>query len=133
MRRAFFKDACSLACLLLAISTRHWTAESSDRTRPCFSGLLLPILRRCRGFERSYKCARNSSYVIDSGSEGLFIDSSRPVEAANFSDELQRSRADLCLGRRRFEIMQDFDVSTHIASRARQSITRYQVDLKSYR
>jgi hypothetical protein len=126
----FSNDPCSLA----AIFNRDLTAESSDSTCPCFSRLLLPIFWRCRRFERSEKRCRDSGHFIDSSRERLFIDSRRRVEAGNFSDELQRGGANLCLGDRWFEIMKDLNVSTHTMQRIGQSnVPSIQLNLKSYR
>jgi hypothetical protein len=45
--------------------------------------------------------------------EGGFVGLGGLCEAAEFADELQRRRADFFIRRRRFEVVQGFDVSTH--------------------
>ncbi len=55
-------------------------------------------------------CLRDLVY---GATEGQFVRFGRLGEAAEFADELQRRRADFFVRRRRFEVVQGLDVSTH--------------------
>lgn len=56
---------------------------------------------------------RRLRHFVYGASEGEFISLGGLCEAAEFSDKLQRRRADFLVRRWRFEIVQSLDVSTH--------------------
>src|SRR5207247_8549849 len=52
-------------------------------------------------------------HLVDRAIEGEFVSLRGLVKAAELADELQRIRADPFVGRRRFEVVQSLNVSTH--------------------
>jgi hypothetical protein len=80
-----------------------------------FRGLFFAIPRRRIRFERPKQTSRDRRYLIDSRHERGFVRLRRFVEAADFSDELERSGANLFLSNRRLEIEKYFYVSAHFA------------------
>jgi len=89
------------------------SAESFGRARFRLCGLFCAAPRRCSGFERAQKPARDSGYFIDGGKKRRFIYLRRFVKAADFSDELKRSRANLFRSDRRIEVEKNFDIPAH--------------------
>jgi hypothetical protein len=67
------------------------------------------------GFERVNQASGNSGYIVDGREECGFICERRFGEAADFSDELERSRANLFGIDRRIKIEKRFDVPAHFA------------------
>src|SRR5258708_24852341 len=65
------------------------SAESFRRASLGFCRLFFSILWRRIGFERTEKTSRNPGYFIDRSQEQAFVCLRRPVEAADFSHELQ--------------------------------------------
>ena len=76
-------------------------------------GFLLSILGWSVGFERRQKPGRDSGYFVDRHLERDFIYFRRLVKPADFSNELECSRADLLDSDRRIEVKKRFDISTH--------------------
>ena len=56
-------------------------------------------------------------HLIDRAIEGEFVGAGGLCEAAKFSDELQRRRVNFFVCRRRFEVVQGLNVSTHSSFR----------------
>ena len=52
--------------------------------------------------------------LVYGATEGQFVRLGGLCEAAEFSDELKRRRADFFVRRRRFEVMQGLNASAHI-------------------
>lgn len=73
----------------------------------------LAIARRRIRYERFKQMMRGMRDFIDRAIECFLVRFRRLRETAQFSDELQRRRLDLIIRRRRTEIMQGFDGSTH--------------------
>jgi hypothetical protein len=73
----------------------------------------LAITRRRIRYERFKQMMRGMHDFIDRAIECFLICFRRLREAAQFSDELQRRRLDLIIGRGRTEIVKCFDSSAH--------------------
>src|SRR5215470_16834971 len=79
-------------------------AESLRSPCPRLGNLFLPILRRCRWLKRGQKSTRDSGDFINCPKERCLVRLGRRVKAADLPYELQRSRTDLCVSHRRFEV-----------------------------
>jgi len=99
--------------------TSPGTSATSVVSRPpgadriCSRGLLLAVPRRCGGFERVEEASRNRGDLVDGGRERGFVSLRWLVEATDFSHELQRSRPNLLVCHRRFEVEEGLDISAH--------------------
>src|SRR3954466_8238963 len=107
-------------------SRRTWARPSSSSTTPNSArfealrrarlgayGLDFTIARLGAGFQRIDQHARDPGHLDAGAVERHFIGLRGLVVAGELADELQRSRVDLVVGRRRGEIEQGFDVSAH--------------------
>jgi hypothetical protein len=90
-------------------------AEPGRGASFCFAGLLLAILGWRAGFERVNQASGNSGNIVDGREERGFICEGRLGEAANFPDELERSRANLFGSDWRIKIEKRSDVPAHFA------------------
>jgi hypothetical protein len=61
----------------------------------------------------SREAGRNGGDFVDGRLEGFFVRLGGLVEAGDFSDELERSRADFVIGDRRIEIEERSYISAH--------------------
>ncbi len=91
-------------------------AKTSHRLRVGFRRLYFAIARRAVRHESIEEGPGRLRHLVYRSSEGGFVDSGRPGEAAQFSDELERRRPYLLLRGRRLEIVQRFDASAHARS-----------------
>jgi hypothetical protein len=78
-----------------------------------FGRFLFAILGRGAGFEGPEEADGDGGDFVDGRLEGCFVRLGWLVEAGDFSDELERSRADFVIGDRRIEIEERFYISAH--------------------
>jgi hypothetical protein len=96
-----------------------WNGRNSEtfcRSHASFYGFHFSIARRSIRLQRIQQLARDAGHAINGAMESFFVCLGRFREAAQFSNELKGGRADLVVRRRRREVMQGFDVSTHKVS-----------------
>src|SRR5215217_1492325 len=84
---------------------------SRARTRLCSFNFTI-AWRRSR-YQRIEQLYRSLRYLFDRTVESLLVGFRRFCKSAQLPHELNRRRANLFLGRRRFEVMKCFDISTH--------------------
>ena len=87
--------------------------KTLGRSRASFGRLDFTIARRRVCHERFEQFARSLRHLIHCAIENFFVRFGRFRKAAEFTNELQRRRTDLFLGRRRFEVMKGLNISTH--------------------
>ena len=83
------------------------------RSRLGFHRFHLAITRRRIRYERFKQMMRGMRYFIDCVIECFLVCFRRLRETAQFSDELQRRRLNLIIGRRWIEVVKCFDRSAH--------------------
>jgi hypothetical protein len=78
-----------------------------------FGGFFGAVLGRGGSFEGVEEAQGDASDFVDGGVERRLIGLGRGVEAGDFPDELERSRADVLGTDWRIEVIERFDVSAH--------------------
>jgi len=96
---------------------RGSTAESLGGPSFCLGGLFFSILRWRVCFERTEQTSRDVGDFIDGSLERVFVGLRRFVKAADFSDELERSSADLVGSDGWIEVEEGLDIPAHRTSR----------------
>jgi hypothetical protein len=99
-------------CLLVLFS--GLSSEADGGAGFGFGGFFFAIAGRRAGLERMQQAQRNGGDFFDGGMKDLFVGLRRFIEAADFSYELQRSRANFFFRDRRREVEKRFDVSAHV-------------------
>jgi hypothetical protein len=88
-------------------------AVTLSRARTCLCSFNFTIAWRRIRYQRVEQLCRSLRYQIDRAVENLLVCLRRLCKSAQLPHELQRRGANLCLRRRRFEVMKCFDISTH--------------------
>lgn len=89
-------------------------AETQGGPGTSLRGLHFAIAWRRLGDERLKEVMRCMSNLLNRSIKSIFVDFSRPGKPTQLPDKLQRGSAHFLFRRRRREVMQSFDVSTHI-------------------
>ena len=93
------------------------SAKACRCSRTGSLSLDLPVAGRRFRDERVEKLLGDARDVVHRALESSFMDSRRLVEATQLAHELKRRCLDLLFRRRRLEIEECFDISTHAAPR----------------
>jgi hypothetical protein len=91
-----------------------FSGEALRSPRAGARGDLLTIARFGARRERLDQAAGGGRHLVDGAVERVLVRLRRRIEAAQFPHELDRRGADLLVRRRRIEIEESFDVSTHM-------------------
>ena len=98
---------------LLAARHSPLRPEFERRAGVGLSGLELTIPGRSAGHQRVEQGGGRLGDFIDRPIERGLVGSGRSGKSTNLPDELQSRQPDFVIRRRRFEVVQRFDVSTH--------------------
>ena len=99
----------------ISVGETHLVGESGQVSRSGFRGLFFPAFGRGAGLKRMHQPRRGGRNFIDGRLERRFIRFRWFVEAADFSYELQRSRANFFRCNRRIKIEERSDISAHFS------------------
>jgi uncharacterized protein DUF1931 len=89
------------------------SGEALERPLARLAHLFFAIARRRIRLQRMDQPMRGCGHLVDGAAERSFVDARRPCRAAQLSDELERRRANLVVGRRRLKVGERLDVATH--------------------
>ena len=93
------------------------SAKSFKRTSSGFRRFFLPILGRSRRFERMKQASGDGGNLVDGCEERAFVGLRRLIQAADFSDELERGCSNLLRSDWRIEIEERLDIPAHLIPR----------------